>query len=288
MHAVVTGSSGFIGGALAEALEAEGHTLLRIDVASNCDITDGSALEKCFAGTAEGDIDVIFHLAARMYVPDSWNAPKTVYDANLTGTLNILEQARKFDVNKFIFASSYIYGQTEYLPVDETHPVKPNNPYAHSKYIAEQLCRSYFEDYGIGCVILRPFNVFGPGQSEKFLIPTIIGQLAGGSITLQDPEPKRDFLYVSDMVNAYKKASLPGPDDFEIFNIGSGKSYSVSEVVDLVLKISGKTVPVNYTGKRRDGEVMDVVADITKAKNRLGWAPEVDIEDGIKRIMDGQ
>jgi UDP-glucose 4-epimerase len=286
LKAVVTGSSGFIGRPLVTALEKAGFSLITIDYADNCDITSIMDLAACFEGEQKGDIEVIFHLAAKMFVPDSWDTPRAMYDTNLTGTLNVLEQARLFDIKKFVFASSYVYGNAEYLPIDEKHPVKPANPYTHSKYLAEELARSYYEDYGISCIVLRPFNVYGPGQSEKFLIPTIINQLDSGRIELKDPEPKRDFLFVADMVDAYLKAAEISSSGFEIFNIGYGKSHAVSEVVDMILELSGKKVPVNYTGERRDGEVMEVVADITKAKEKLDWEPEIDLKAGIKRILD--
>jgi UDP-glucose 4-epimerase len=282
---IVTGSSGFIGSALSEQLKANGYTVMGFDLSQKNDITKMSDLDGFFQNIASEDIGTAVHLAASMFVPRSWEKPHETFFVNVVGTLNLLEQCRVHDINRFIYASSYIYGKPDYLPVDEKHPVKPSNPYAHSKLLAEELCRSYFEDYGLKCVILRPFNVYGPNQSINFLIPTIISQLSAGKIELKDSKPKRDFLFISDMVEAYLKAIKLENFDFEIINIGSGKSYSVSEIVEIILNQADKSVSVEYLGEERVGEIPETVADITKAKNLLGWEPKVAIEDGLKALL---
>jgi UDP-glucose 4-epimerase len=286
-RAVVTGSGGFIGKVLVSSLKQSGFSVIEIDLEHGIDITESQSLDEVFNEFKTGDIDIAVHLAARMFVPLSWKNPVDTYRVNVMGTLNLLEQCRKLDINKFIFASSYIYGQPEYLPIDEKHPVKPGNPYAHSKYIAEKMCRAYQKDFGLKCIILRPFNIYGPGQNPDFLIPTIINQLNSDKIELMDPVPKRDYLFISDMISAYHKAIDYEGSDFELFNIGYGESYSVSEISDLVLELSGSSIPVVFSGEKRQSEISDTVADISHAKQELNWSPEVSIKEGIKATIHG-
>jgi UDP-glucose 4-epimerase len=286
-RAVVTGSGGFIGKVLVSSLKQSGFSVIEIDLEHGIDITESQSLDEVFNEFKTGDIDIAVHLAARMFVPLSWKNPVDTYRVNVMGTLNLIEQCRKLDINKFIFASSYIYGQPEYLPIDEKHPVKPGNPYAHSKYIAEKMCRAYQKDFGLKCIILRPFNIYGPGQNPDFLIPTIINQLNSDKIELMDPVPKRDYLFISDMISAYHKAIDYEGSDFELFNIGYGESYSVSEISDLVLELSGSSIPVVFSGEKRQSEISDTVADISHAKQELNWSPEVSIKEGIKATIHG-
>jgi UDP-glucose 4-epimerase len=282
---VVTGSKGFVGSRLVEALSSAGYSLIGMDISDNVDITREDDIKNALNGISPGDIEAVFHLAAKMFVPHAWDAPDETFKINLMGTRNLLEQCRTMDIKKFIFASSYVYGPAEYLPIDENHPVNPSNPYAESKVMAEEACKTFHDEHGISCIILRPFNLYGPGQSPNFLIPKIIKQLQEGKIELMDPEPRRDYLYISDMIDAYLKAADYSGSGYDIFNIGYGKSYSVAEVVEIIFKLSGKSVPVSYKGERRKGEVMDTVADITKAKDQLNWIPTVSIEDGLKKLL---
>ena len=279
---VVTGSSGFVGRHLVEELKRH-----KVDVVTlidkngdRIDVRDWRKIKDIIDGR-----EIVYHLAAKTYVPFSFKNPRETYDVNVLGTLNILELCRLRDVKKIVFASSYLYGQPQYLPIDEKHPVHPTNPYARSKVLDENLCKAYYEDYGLKCVILRTFNIYGEGQNENFLIPSILKQIANGRIELQDPEPKRDFLYMGDAVNAYIKAGEYTGSDFEIFNIGSGVSYSVNEIVTQVLGILKQNVIVNYRYERREKEIMNVVADIKKAKEKLGWEPKVDINEGLSQLF---
>jgi UDP-glucose 4-epimerase len=232
-------------------------------------------------------VDIVYHLAAIMFIPYAIKNPGKVYQVNVGGTINILEYCRLNDISKLIFASSYVYGEPDYLPVDETHPIKPTNPYTRSKVVSEELCRGYSEDHGIKCVILRPFNIYGPGQNEEFLIPLILKQIREGTIIeLKDPEPKRDLLYVNDMIEAYIKAGEYFKNQFEIFNIGSGKSYSVQNIVDMIVQLVDKKVEIKYTGERRENEVMDTIASIEKAITKLNWQPTIELKDGLELVID--
>jgi UDP-glucose 4-epimerase len=283
---LVTGASGFIGSHLVAELRRRGADVIAIDNRDEhpVDIRDWQAVSA--SGKTWGKIDSVYHLAALMFVPYSFENPRETYEVNVLGTLNILELCRLCNVERLVFASSYVYGNPQYLPIDEAHPLNPTNPYARSKVIGEELCKAYHEDYGLKCTILRPFNIYGEGQADSFLIPSILKQLPSGKIELMDPAPKRDYLYVSDVVEAYVKASENDQSDFEIFNIGSGVSYSVSAVVAIIQEAWSQRVMVSYKHQRRKGEIMDVVANIRKAKVGLGWVPKTGIRKGAKTCVE--
>jgi len=282
---LVTGASGFIGSHLADELRRQGAEVLTLDTRDEkpIDICDWQGV-RAFASMPD-KIDLVYHLAALMFVPYSFENPREIYEVNVLGTLNILELCRLYHVEKIVFASSYVYGHPQYLPIDEKHPVNPTSPYARSKVLAETLCKAYYEDYGLICTILRPFNIYGEGQSDSFLIPSILKQMPSGKIELMDPEPKRDFLYVSDAIKAYIQAGKYSKSGFDIFNIGCGLSYSVDEIVSKVIKCWGKKVDVIYQVRRRRDEIMGVVADVRKAREQLDWEPEVDLDEGLSRYV---
>jgi UDP-glucose 4-epimerase len=275
---LVTGSNGFVGKHLCNKLRDVGALVTTFDL-SDGDITNWNDVKKI------PSVDIIFHLAAVTYVPFAFENPRLTYLVNVTGTLNVVEFCRINDIDKMVFTSSYIYGKPEYLPVNESHPIVPTNPYAKSKFFAEQLCTAYNKDFGLNCVTLRPFNIFGEGQSPLFLIPSMVKQLReGDKIVLNDAEPKRDFLYIDDLVEAYLKAAeYP---NYDVFNIGMGKSYSVREIIDMLLEKFPKKVKVIYRGERRKNDVMDVIADVRKAKKKLKWGPKIKIVDGLRKILE--
>jgi UDP-glucose 4-epimerase len=186
---------------------------------------------------------------------------------------------------KFIFVSSYVYGVPNYLPIDEKHNVNAFNPYAHTKLIGEQICEGYHNDFSVPVIILRPFNIFGKGQNEQFLIPSILKQASTGRILLKDPRPKRDFLYIDDFLNVFLCLLEFSSENLEIFNIGSGRSYSIENIVSQVQLLYGSEIKVQFTGETRKNEVLETSADITKANSLLGWEPIYDLSDGIKEIL---
>lgn len=273
---LVTGSNGFVGKNLVEELQRQDAEVLTLSDHSGhrIDIRDQKIAKEI------QDIDIVYHLAAKTYVPYSFEKPRETYEVNLLGTLNILDMCRSNNIEKIIFASSYVYGQPQYLPINEKHPLQPTNPYMRSKVLGEELCRAYYADFGVKCIILRSFNIYGPDQNMNFLIPSIIIQLQNGKIELKDQEPKRDFIYISDVIGAYIKAGEFN-GDFDVFNIGYGKSYSVKEIVDKIIQIYGKDVKVKYTNERRKNEIMDTVSDIKNVREKLGWKPDVDIDTGL-------
>ena len=278
MKVAVTGSSGFVGSHLLKRLKESGSDVIQLDIENAIDITDWKQIQYI------EKFDVLFHLAAKIYVPDSYKDPRNFYYTNITGTLNALELCRIHKA-KIVFASSYIYGNPEYLPIDENHPTIAFNPYAQTKIIGEQLCEGYHNSFGIPVVIFRPFNIYGPGQNEKFLIPTILKQAKTGVISLKDPEPKRDMLFIDDVVDAYMKAAEYDQKDYDVFNIGSGKSYSVREIVNTVIKLFDHEIDVKFSGEKRKNEVLDTIADISKAKALLNWVPKTTLRSGLEKIL---
>jgi UDP-glucose 4-epimerase len=285
---LLTGASGFVGGRLSVELRRQGAEVVTPteDNGRNIDVREWPKLRDF--GKVLGTADVAYHLAALMFVPYAFQEPREIYDVNVLGTLNVMELCRLHGVPKVVFASSYVYGQPSYLPIDEAHPLNPNNPYARSKALGEGLCRAYHDEYGLSCVILRFFNLYGERQRAEFLIPSILSQLGRGRVELKDPEPKRDYLYVSDAIDAHVRAADYDKADYDVFNIGSGVSFAVSDIVDRVLRLWGKSATVNYQRERRRGEIMDVVADIRKARLLLGWQPKVSFEEGLQRCVEWQ
>lgn len=275
----VTGSSGFVGKKLCKALKANKNKVIEIDIDKGMNIEDSSIF------TSLKKYDCIIHLAAKSYVPDSYNDPISFYKTNFIGTLNVLESARK-NKAKVVFLSSYLYGSPDYLPIDEQHILKPHNPYAHSKMLAENLCEAYFKDFNIPITVFRPFNIYGEDQNFNFLVPTILNQIKSGNIKLQDAKPKRDYIHVNDVVNAIILSVAIKQDSYEEFNLGTGKSYSVSEIIEFIKKYSPTNFIVEYEKKTRKNEVLDCRADITKAKKVLNWKPQIDFQQGIKSIME--
>jgi len=278
---LVTGHDGFIGDYLLPELEEDNEIVTLAENNGFIDIRNWDKIKKI------GDVDVIYHLAAVTFVPYSFDHPRETYEVNVGGTLNILELARQAEVEKVVTMSSYVYGRPQYLPIDEDHPLEPNNPYTYSKMVMEKLCQGYSSDFGLKCVILRPFNIYGLGQGDNFLIPSIIKQLHQGKIELQDPKPKRDFVYVTDVIRAMINAGSYTPrDDLDIFNVGYGKSYSVEEVVEKIVDLYSRYVDVRYTGERRKNEVMDTVADITHIRDKMGWKPLTSLDEGLSIMLN--
>jgi len=274
----VTGSSGFIGGALTERIENAGWQVIRLDFDQGIDLSDRNQLKDV------PPFDTLIHLAARSFVPASYENPYDFYSNNYLTTLNALELCRKNDA-RMIYVSSYVYGIPQYLPIDENHPVQAFNPYADSKLMCENLCRSYHDFFGNKIIVVRPFNAYGPHQSENFLIPSILKQLKKGKIILNDPRPKRDFIYLEDLVEFFLKAIPYQGSAYEIFNVGSGENHSVQEIVDLVIDNWDEPVEVQYRQVTRNNEIMETLADISKARDILGWMPGTSFVTGLSEVM---
>ncbi len=273
---LVTGATGFLGRHLVAALESQGRAVRRHSSA-NGDIAN--------CALPMESVSHVFHLAAKSYVPDSWQNPHAFYHTNVMGTVNVLEHCRRNQA-ALTLISSYVYGQPQRLPIAEDHPLAAANPYAHTKILAEETARFYEQRFGLALVIVRPFNIYGPGQRHSFLIPSIVRQVLDPStaeVRVADLRPKRDYLYVADAILLLLATLRPGARG--VYNMGSGRSASVAEVVQLVNDAAGVSKPVVSSGEPRPGEILDVVADTSRAAAELDWRPRTSLAHGIADVV---
>ena len=275
---LITGSDGFIGKHLAERLK-------------QCDFvvyaykrSDGDIeLESTWDNFEK--VDIVIHLAARSFVPNSWIQPKEFISTNLLGTIEALKYCKKFD-SKLLLLSTYLYGNPSKLPISEDTDLDFTNPYTLSKKMAEDVCVFYNKFFNTDITILRPFNVYGPGQANHFIIPKICSEVVNnGFVRIGDTSPKRDFIYINDLIEAIV-VSIENLNGLNIYNIGSGTSNSIGEVVNSIFKISG--IFKNYISDEnvRPGEIMDCIADINKIKLELGWSPKWSLELGLIEMVN--
>lgn len=275
---LVSGACGFMGKPLTEALLAGGVEVIPLGREQG-DLTHAATWERTPKAEA------LIHLAGRSYVPDSWRDQMGFVQGNVVATGHALDYCRNHGA-RLIFVSAYVYGIPSRLPISEDDQVRPNNPYALSKRLAEELCAFYAEYREVPVTILRVFNVYGPGQREEFLIPEIIRQVrTGREIRVKDLSPKRDYIYLDDVVDAMVKAlTLPGK--FNLLNIGSGQSLSVREIIDRIQQASGTTLPIHSDSMERPQEIPDVRADISRATKMLKWHPKYSFSAGIQAILN--
>lgn len=279
MKIAITGSNGFIGKNLVAALLSSNYTVVEISRAKGkniCIWDDVRDIERC---------DIIIHLAARTFVPDSFSHPRDFYQINTTATLNALELARLWGA-RLIYMSSYLYGPPQYIPVDEKHPIIPHNPYAQSKFISEELCRGYHRDFDVPVTVFRLFNLYGPGQEGSLIIPDIIKQIETGKIILKDPRPKRDYIHIDDVVTVIIKTIEKRLKGFNLFNLGTGKSWSVEQLANIVKEISPRKIDIEFTFEYRQGEVLESIADISLLKSTIDWNTPIDLRTGIRTILE--
>ncbi|MFC7219760.1 SDR family NAD(P)-dependent oxidoreductase [Streptomyces polyrhachis] len=308
--AAVTGAEGFIGSHLVEALVAAGHRVramvqynsfgshgwletLHPDTAANVEIVLGDVRDPgSVAGLVEG-VECVYHLAALIAIPYSYQAPHSYIDTNLTGTLNVLQAVRQAQVPRMVHTStSETYGTAQTVPIAETHPVNAQSPYAASKAGADQLVGSYVASFGIPAVTLRPFNTFGPRQSMRAVIPTVIGQLAAGApvLKLGDLRPIRDFMFVRDTAAAFLTVGTAPAEQVvgQVFNAGTGVEVSVGELVRLVVELMGSEATVEEDPQRlrpAGSEVMRLLCDATRLREATGWKPEHTLEAGLEHTI---
>lgn len=274
---LVTGGSGFVGRSLVRFLKDAG-----VDV-----LAPGREILDVAAGSfPDVSVDWVIHLAGRTYVPASWSEPADFYRVNALGTVNVLEYCRRTQA-KLIHVSGYCYGIPEGLPISETAPLKPNNPYALSKCAAEEACRFFFECLQMPVMIVRPFNIYGPGQSASFLIPRIVEQAIDpdvAAIVVEDDTPRRDYVHLDDVIGAIESLRR-SPKLGGTFNIGSGESYSVAEVAEMVRSAANVSKPFVSRGNRRVNDIPDVIADITAIRDAAGWSPSITLRDGLRDVV---
>ena len=269
---LVTGADGFIGAHLVRALRAAGHVVVthtrRQGDIRNCLLN--------FEGVGH-----VFHLAARTFVPESWSAPLGFYEVNLLGTVNVLEYCRASGAS-LTMVSSYVYGVPSRLPISEDEPLCAFNPYSHTKILAEETGLYYQRQFGVPLTIVRPFNIYGPGQNQRFLIPTILNQAVDprqATIVVADLRPRRDYIFIADLIDLLVRTAFRREGG--IFNAGSGSSWGVGEVIAIVNRLLPVPKPVHVNGPMRPDEVIDVIADISRARHEFGWAPQVTLLDGL-------
>ena len=307
---LVTGADGFIGSHLAEALvklEADVTVLCLYNsgdhfgwiddvpqsVYSNLKAVRGDIRDASFVRRIVEIQDVVFHLAALIAIPHSYIAPQSYVDTNVLGTLNILETARDSGVRRVIHTStSEVYGTAITLPIDETHPLHGQSPYSASKIGADMMAQAFARSFELPVAILRPFNTFGPRQSERAIIPTVIRQVLDPScpvVQVGDISTIRDFTFVYDTVAAF--LALGSSDNIAFgqpYNAGSGKAVSIKELVDLIFVLTGIEKPIRQDSARMRpcaSEVRALLADSTRLTAVCGWEPQIDLEEGLARTI---
>jgi dTDP-glucose 4,6-dehydratase len=234
----------------------------------------------------------VFHLASLIGIPYSYHSPDSYVDTNVKGTLNLLQAARAVEAELFVHTStSETYGNAQYVPIDEKHPASAQSPYAATKIAADQLAMSFYRSFGLPVTIVRPFNTYGPRQSARAIIPTIITQLlsAAGEVNLGSLTPTRDFSYVTDIVAGLISAGSASNVAGEVINFGSGGEIAVGELADRIAGIMNRSIKVITDSQRvrsDKSEVERLVCDASKAKRLLDWENSVTLEDGLKRTIE--
>jgi len=301
---LVTGAGGFIGSHLVEELVKIGTKvkafvhynsrndwgnidLLPQEIRKELQIVAGDVRDPFFVGKAVKKCDIVFHLAALIAIPYSYITPNDFVDTNVTGTLNLLHHSLEQGIEKFIHTStSEVYGTAKYLPIDEKHPLQPQSPYSASKIAADMLAQSYYLSFGLPVAIIRPFNTFGPRQSARAVIPTIVTQILSDSKTIRMGmlEPIRDFTYVKDTISAFIKICESKNSVGQIINIGTGTGTKIGDLVKTIMKLTKRTVKVNTDRIRirpQKSEVMALICCNKKAKKILNWQPSYSLTEGL-------
>ena len=301
---LVTGAGGFIGSHLTERLAREGacvrafvrytsrndrgllvllppDLLVDIDVIAG-DLRDGEAVRQAMQG-----VEVVFHLGALIAIPYSYVHPREVVETNVLGTLNVLMAGRDLGTARIVHTStSEVYGTAQYTPIDEKHPLQGQSPYSASKIGADRIVESFCRSFGLPAVTLRPFNTYGPRQSARAVIPTIITQvLTTDQVRLGALSPLRDFTYVEDTVEGFlRMGDSPGVEGQEI-NIGAGDCISIGDLAHKIMALAGRELPIVCDQERlrpEKSEVMRLHADASRARQLLGWEPRVSLDEGLR------
>ncbi|MFA6357063.1 MAG: NAD-dependent 4,6-dehydratase LegB [Candidatus Omnitrophota bacterium] len=304
---LVTGAGGFIGSHLAEKLSSSGYRVKAfvhynsknswgwLD-ASKCkeriEVISGDIRDADIVRYAMRDVEIVFHLAALIGIPYSYHSPEAYVDTNIKGTLNILQAAKDLGVKKTVITStSEIYGTAQFVPITEAHPINPQSPYAATKSAADLLALSFYRSFNLPVAIVRPFNTYGPRQSARAVIPTIITQILNGKkkIKLGVISPTRDLTYVEDTVNGFICAGKCPKSVGEIINLGTHSEISIGDLARLISKYLNKNIEIESEKDRKrpvKSEVERLMADNTKAKRILNWAPEYSLEKGLKMTIE--
>ena len=269
---LVTGSRGFIGKQVIKRLK-KSEILTDLIDSKRIDLKNIEEVMKLNAS------DVVIHLGGKTTKGLEWDE---YFNNNVLGTLNILEYCITKKIKKMIFVSSYVYGKPKYLPIDEEHPIDPHNAYTKSKYLAEQLCEFYAKNSDLNVIILRPFNIFGKTLPNGFLISNLLKSIqTNEKVTIFNKDSKRDFLHIDDFVDIVLK--IKDCDfKFEVFNVGSGKSYSFNEVIKKIEKISIKKLNLQYE-EDKESFIGEITADISKLNNKIKWVSKISFDEGLQK-----
>lgn len=304
---LVTGADGFIGSHLTEMLVKQGAQVKVLSLYNsfndwgwlentNCldqvEVVCGDVRDPNFCREITRDIDVVFHLAALIAIPYSYVAPDSYVATNITGTLNMLQAARDSGIKRFIHTStSEVYGTARYVPINEEHPLQPQSPYSATKIGADAIAMSFFNTFSLPLTIVRPFNTYGPRQSARAVIPTIITQLIGGAenIKLGSLHPTRDFNYVEDTCRGFIMLAESEATIGKTINIGSNKEISVGDLVSLIAEITGSNASIETDDQRirpQLSEVERLWCDNTKIRELTGFEPQVGLREGLTRTVE--
>lgn len=307
-NVLVTGGGGFIGSHLCEELVQMGANVTALvhynsgnregnleevgpDLKSAIDIVAGDITDPFLVREITRGKDVVFHLAALVAIPYSYLAPLSYVRTNVEGTMNVLEACRINQVPKLVHTStSETYGTAQYTPIDERHPLVGQSPYSASKIAADKMAESYYLSYNLPVSTIRPFNTFGPRQSLRAVIPTIITQaLRKNQVCLGSLEPVRDFSYVKDTVAGFIKVAEAECCTGKVTNIGSGAAVSVGRVVEIIQSILGKPFAVIQEEQRKrpvNSEVFNLICNNQQARERTGWEPAYSLEQGLEKTIE--
>lgn len=303
---LITGSDGFIGSHLTEALVRAGHSVRAFvmynsfnswgwldqspkDIRDNLDVFAGDIRDPHGVKTAMKGCDTVLHLAALIAIPYSYHSPDTYIDTNIKGTLNVLQAARELGVKRIVHTStSEVYGSARFVPITEEHPLQGQSPYSATKIAADQLAYSFYASFGLPVTIARPFNTYGPRQSARAVIPTIITQIANGKkqIKLGAVSPTRDFNFVHDTVAGFIAAMKSDKGLGEAINLGSNFEISIGDTAQLIAEAMNCKIEIITDEARlrpENSEVERLWADNSKAKALFGWQPNYGGRDGFKR-----
>ena len=300
---MVTGAGGFIGSHLVERLTELGANvrafvrynsrndrgfleILPEHIQKQIEVITGDLRDSGSVRTAVKDVQIVFHLGASIAIPYSYVNPRDAIETNVIGTLNVLNAVKDYEVEKMVqTSSSEVYGTALYRPIDEKHPLQAQSPYAASKIASDKLAESFHLSYGLPVATIRPFNTYGPRQSSRAVIPSIITQiLSFDSISLGSLYPTRDFLFVKDTVEGFIKMAESPLTVGEVVNVGTGIEISIGDLADKITSIIGKEIEVVSEDNRirpSASEVKRLVADNTKAKKLAGWEPEISLDEGL-------
>ena len=306
---LVTGADGFIGSHLAERLVQRGYDVRAFvfynsfsswgwlddaapEIRGGMEVFPGDIRDPNGVRTAVRGCDIVLHLAALIGIPFSYHSPDAYVDTNIKGTLNVVQAARDLSVERVVITStSEVYGSAQFVPISEEHPLVGQSPYAATKIGADQLALSFHKAFGLPVTVLRPFNTYGPRQSARAVIPTIISQIAAGkrSIKLGALHPRRDFSFVADTVEGFIGAMRCDDIVGGIVNIGSGFDISVEDTANMIAEVMGADIEIFSDDERVRPEASEVdrlLAETTKAKRLFNWSPQFSGRDGLRRGLE--